>query len=126
MVKGIGTDILAIEKLRPILDQPNYLSDSFIQKTYTKNEIALAESRSAPIYCYATRFAGKEAVFKAFGIHGNDIRLNEIEILSDANEAPYVLLSKNAEKIAKEKEISQILISLSYEEQYAIAYCIME
>jgi holo-[acyl-carrier-protein] synthase len=126
MVKGIGTDILAIEKLRPILDQPNYLSDSFIQKTYTKNEIALAESRSIPIYCYATRFAGKEAVFKAFGIHGNDIRLNEIEILSDENEAPYVLLSKNAEKIAKEKEISQILISLSYEEQYAIAYCIME
>lgn len=126
MVKGIGTDILAIERLRPIIEQPNYIRDSFIQKTYTKHEIALAESRPSPIYCYATRFAGKEAVFKAFGIHGNAIRLNEIEILSDDNEAPYVLLSGNAQKIAKEKEISQILISLSYEDQYAIAYCVME
>lgn len=126
MVKGIGTDILAIEKLRPILEQPNYINDSFIKKTYTKQEIELAESRSVPINCYATRFAGKEAVFKAFGIHGNDIRLNEIEILANENDAPYVNLSGKALKIAKEKEISHILISLSYEEQFAIAYCVME
>lgn len=126
MVKGIGTDILAIEKLRPILEQHDYLDDSFIQRTYTKNEIELAENRPHPIYCYATRFAGKEAVFKAFGIQGNDIRLNEIEILADEREAPYVRLYGQAEKIAKEKEISQILISLSYEDCYAIAYCLME
>lgn len=48
MIKGIGTDILEMEKLRPILAQPDYCNDSFIRKTYTPAEIALAESPSRP------------------------------------------------------------------------------
>jgi len=126
MIKGIGTDILAIEKLNPILKKEDYLNDSFIKKTYTSLEIELAESRPLPLYCYATRFAGKEAVFKALTITGEDLRLNEIEILSDATGKPYVVLHGNAALLAQKKEISQVLISLSYEDDYAIAYAIAE
>lgn len=50
------------------------------------------------------------------------MRLNEIEILSNEKGQPFVFLHGNAKRIAKEKEISQILISLSYEDDYAIAY----
>ena len=126
MIKGIGTDILAIEKLNPILKKEDYLNDSFIKKTYTSLEIELAESRPLPLYCYATRFAGKEAVFKALTVTGEDLRLNEIEILSDATGKPYVVLHGNAALLAQKKEISQVLISLSYEDDYAIAYAIAE
>lgn len=126
MIKGIGTDLLEIRKLSPILDQENYLADSFIRRTYTKNEIAEAESRDVPLYCYATRFAGKEAVFKALNATGEDCRLSEIEILSGDSGKPFVVLHGSARTLAEKKEISHILISLSYEDAYALAYAVAE
>lgn len=126
MVKGIGTDILEIEKIKPIFETPSYLTDSFIQRTYTQAEIALAEARPVPLFCYATRFAGKEAVFKALSVTGEDCRLSEIEILPDDSGKPFVNLYGAAAELAKKREISQVLISLSYEYNYAVAYAIAE
>lgn len=126
MIKGIGTDILSIDKLKPIFKKEDYLKDSFVRKTYTTNEIALAESRPLPLYCYATRFAGKEAVFKALTVTGEDLHLNEIEILSDETGKPYVILHGQALLLAQKKEISQVLISLSFEDDTAIAFAIAE
>lgn len=126
MIKGIGTDILEIRKLSPVLEQENYLTDSFIRKTYTDKEIALAESRAIPLYCYATRFAGKEAVFKALTQTGEDLRLCEIEILSDEARKPFVTLHGNAALLAQKREIRTVLISLSYEDNYAVAYALAQ
>lgn len=126
MIKGIGTDILAIDKLNSVFKKEDYLNDSFVKKTYTSLEIELAESRPLPLYCYATHFAGKEAVFKALTTTGEDLRLNEIEILNDDTGKPYVVLHGNALLLAQKKEISHVLISLSYEDNYAIAYAITE
>ena len=126
MIKGIGTDILAIDKLKLIFSQKEYQKDSFVRKTYTSSEIAQAEERPIPLYFYATRFAGKEAVFKALTVTGEDLRLSEIEILSDETGRPHVTLSGNALLLAQKKEISQILISLSYEDNTAIAFAVAE
>ncbi|WP_276929396.1 holo-ACP synthase [Herbinix luporum] len=126
MIKGIGTDILEINKLYPIIQQEDYINDSFIRKVFTDKEIELAESRPIPVNCYATRFSGKEAVFKALGVSSDSLRLNEIEILSDKNGKPYVNLLGKAARIAKEKEITQILISLSYDNKYSMAFCIAQ
>ena len=126
MIKGIGTDILSIQKLAPILTQENYLEDSFIRKTYTSREIELAEARPNPIYFYATRFAGKEAVFKALNVTGEDLHLNEIEILSTDTGKPYIILHGKAKDLAEAAEISHVLISLSYEDEMAIAYALAE
>ena len=109
MIKGIGTDILSIHKLEPIFQKPDYPGDSFIRKTYTPSEITLAEERPLPLYFYATRFAGKEAVFKALTVTGEDLRLNEIEILSTSEGKPYVILHGNALALAEKKEIRQVL-----------------
>ncbi len=126
MIKGIGTDILQIQKLKPIFDAPNHQTDSFVQRTYTPAEIALAEARPVPLFCYATRFAGKEAVFKALSVTGEDCRLSEIEILSDDSGKPFVNLYGAAAALAQKREISQVLISLSYEYDYAVAYAVAE
>ena len=126
MIKGIGVDILSIDKLNPILQQDNYIQDSFIRKTYTSREIELAETRPNPIYFYATRFAGKEAVFKALNVTGEDLHLNEIEILSTDTGKPYIVLHGMAKTLAENAEISHVLISLSYEDDTAIAYAVAE
>jgi phosphopantetheine--protein transferase-like protein len=120
MIHGIGTDILKIDHIATIFNvNPD---DAFFYKTFTKNELTLINNRSNPLYSYATRFAGKEAVFKSLGIGGNDIRLDEIEILELENGQPCVILLGRAREIADKKGISQVLISLSYDTDYAIAY----
>ena len=77
MILGVGTDILRMQRMRDILDSE---SESFVRKVYTERERKQAGDGPDPESYFATRFSGKEAVFKCFGIHGN-VRLSEIEIL---------------------------------------------
>ena len=123
MLYGIGTDILNIHQIESSVSDRQ---DPFVRKIYTPAEIELIESRPIPLYSYATRFAGKEAVFKALNLNGNAIRLNEIEILENENGQPQVTLHGKAEQFAKEKEITSVMISLSYETEYAVAYAAAE
>ena len=71
-------------------------------------------------------FVMVEAVFKALNLNGNAIRLNEIEILENENGQPQVTLHGKAEQLAKEKKITTIMISLSYDTDYAVAYAAAE
>ncbi|EGD48107.1 holo-acyl-carrier-protein synthase [Ruminiclostridium papyrosolvens DSM 2782] len=119
MIIGIGTDILKISNIEHAVSD---LSDPFIKKTFTLRELDLICSRQIPLYSFATRFAGKEAVFKTFSADGNAIRLNEIEILENEVGQPIVTLHGNAKNIAEQKSINSILISLSYDTEYAIAF----
>lgn len=118
MLYGIGTDILKISRIKDFIGDDS----TFIKAVYTEKEIPMIHSRDIPLNSYATRFAGKEAVFKSLNIQGDDIRLNEIEILENMNGMPVVSLYGNAKRIAEKKGISRILISLSYDTDYAIAY----
>lgn len=124
MIHGIGTDLLAMERIRSLYNSNP--EDAFFRLTFTEQERSLILSRPAPLYSYATRFAGKEAVFKALHIHSDDIRLNEIEILEDKTGAPTVSLLGNARLLADQLQISFIHISLSYDTEYATAYVICE
>ena len=121
MIIGIGTDILNLKTIRPSVQDPE---DSFVRKTYTEKERSLIASRPLPVYSYATRFAGKEAVFKSLNTDGDALRLNEIEILENENGQPTVHLHGRAAALAKEKGISHIFISLSYDTDYATAFAV--
>lgn len=77
---------------------------------------------------YAVRFAGKEAVYKAISFCGVDFRPSEIEIISDENERPFVQIHGKT-KESFEKQVGQkyqIHISLSYENENAIAFAVAE
>ena len=119
MTLGIGTDLLHIQTIAPSVTDPG---EPFVRKIYTEKELALILSRPVPLYSFATRFAGKEAVFKCFRTHGDAFRLNEIEILEDKNGVPAVSLHGKAARLAREKGIREILISLSYDGEYAMAF----
>lgn len=119
MILGIGTDILNIRTISPSVEN---IDDPFVRKIYTAKELQLINSRDLPLYCYATRFAGKEAVFKCFGIHGDALRLNEIEILENDVGQPIVSLYGKAAIIAMQMGITKIMLSLSYDTDYVSAY----
>ena len=61
-----------------------------INRIFTKHEIQYCEKKAKPSEHYAARFAGKEAVIKAFYCYDIKIPLNQIEILNKKNGIPYV------------------------------------
>ena len=119
MIKGVGTDIL---NMKHISSEYLKAGDPFLEKTYSPREIEEAKKRELPFYYYATRFAGKEAVFKALGISPQHILMSEIEILNNEYGVPYVILYGDLKQKAQEMGITDIQISLSYEEDYAVAF----
>jgi holo-[acyl-carrier-protein] synthase len=123
MVLGVGVDILKIDKLKlEYLDH----KDSFVRKVYTLREQEQAMLRDNPQNYYATRFAGKEAVYKALNWSADYITFLDIEILSHDNGQPYVVLNGKVKEHAASLGIREILISLSYDTEYAIAYAIAQ
>lgn len=106
MIKGIGVDIVQISRIAQSLSIPN-----FIQSTFTQNEIKNLHGDKATYY--ATRFACKEAVFKAIG-EPKDWRL--IETLNDKDGKPYIV----------SYEGYKIHISITTEAGLAIAFCVVE
>lgn len=119
MKLGVGTDILSLARLRSALETDR---EVFLKKVYTAAEVKQAEERPDPTYYFATRFAGKEAVFKCLG--DGSIRLNEIEILDDACGKPRVVWSGNAKNVADAKGFTLVEISLSFETAYAVAFAV--
>jgi holo-[acyl-carrier protein] synthase len=123
MILGIGIDILNIERVHDILETD---SDSFVSRVFTIKERKQASDHPDPVAYFATRFAGKEAVFKCFGIDGSGIRLSEIEIRGEETEQPQVRLLGKLSEIAAAKGIKDIQISLSYDTDYAVAFAIAQ
>ena len=110
MIKEIGTDIVSLQRLNETINR----NPNFINKTYTSKELELAAKIKNPLHFYATRFAAKEAIFKATGAQ---FEFNQIEILKDE-------LGKPIPHIINHPDI-KIKLSLSYEDNYAIAFCII-
>lgn len=119
MLIGIGTDIFKMSHLHM---EYLKLSDPFVQQTYTKREMEEAMLRDVPLYYFATRFAGKEAVFKALNRDAAKVKLKEIEILNQASGQPFVRLHGKLKEDAQKAGIRQVMISLSYDTDYAVAY----
>lgn len=122
MVVGVGTDILSMTRFLDVLDADG---GSFVEKIFTAGERKQAHASADERAYLATRFSGKEAVFKCFGIHG-DIRLDEIEILDGETGQPRVSLSGEFGRIAERKGIREVHVSLSYENDYAIAFAVAQ
>jgi len=120
-INGIGTDIIEIKRLRKI-----YLrkGNNFLNKIFTDKEKKYCLKYKDFIPHFAARFAGKEAVVKAFGVgFGKEITFKNIEILNDINGKPEVKISYN---LINKFNYSDILISLSHSEKYAIAFCLIQ
>ncbi len=107
----IGTDIVFIPRLKKMIDN----NPSFIKKVYTKKELDIASTIKEPINFLATRFAAKEAIIKATN---SKFDFNEIEILKGS-------LGEPIPSIINHEEYA-INLSLSYDNDYAIAFCIVK
>ena len=122
MIKGIGIDTVDMQKMNQYIT-----NSSFVSHTFTKTEIEQANQKVNVAEYYATRFAAKEAVFKALAHltvkKAFDFRL--IETLNHKDGSPYIHITDELSKIMQEAGVTQIHLSLTHETQYASAFVIV-
>lgn len=116
-----GVDICETSRIKDAIEK---LGNSFLKRVFSEKEIYYCESHNVTKFeCYAARFAGKEAVYKALDVRNNsEDSFTEVEILKKENGRPYVVLHGRLKDYIKDKEID---ISLSHEKGYAIAFCVI-
>jgi holo-[acyl-carrier protein] synthase len=122
MIVGIGTDIVQIDRIKKLFDK---YQEAFLVKNFhpKERECFLALPLEKSISYLAKRFAGKEAISKAFGSGiGSGLAFKDIAILNDEFGAPYVEISSS---IAKKLGKNKIHISLSDDYPIAVAFAVI-
>lgn len=123
MIKGIGLDIISIERIEKMLIR---WDDKFILRVYTQREIDYCGQRTNPAPHYAARFAAKEAVYKALSGKTGFLRWREIEVVNKVSGKPEIHLTGNTKELAEKMEIMKLHISLTHGRDYAAAQVVGE
>lgn len=120
---GLGTDIVEISRVKAVLEK---FSGRFHERVYTEMELMLGESKSGHIAYYAGRWAAKEAAAKALGCGiGENCAFTDIEILNDDHGRPVLTFSGAAAEYARSLQVSEVKLSISHENHYAVATVII-
>jgi len=123
MIKGIGIDIIEIERIRTAVKK---YGKYFLGKIFTENELRYCKNKKAYRFPeLAVRFAAKEAYAKAigtglsgFGSKNKGINWKEVEIINNANGKPSLSIRGRTSK--------KSLVSLSHSRDYAVAAVYVE
>ncbi|MBN1917460.1 MAG: holo-ACP synthase [Verrucomicrobia bacterium] len=124
MIKGIGTDIVEVDRLER---ESARAGSEFLQRLFTPGEIRYCESQRRRFESYAARFAAKEAFLKALGTGGRDgISWQDIEVVRDGRGRPELVLRGRAESLARSRGVSNVFVSLSHSHDLATAVTVLE
>ena len=121
MIKGVGIDLVEIERIKKAIDN----NGKFLERVFTKEEITKGERKKERYQFYGAHFATKEAVMKALGTGWRKgVRWRDIRIIHNNDGKPEVKLVGKTKEIARRLGIDEVLISMSHTKKYAIAQAI--
>ncbi len=116
LVLGIGIDIIEIERIERAIAKQS----SFLDKLFTEYEQSYYHRKGEKAETIAGFFAAKEAVSKVLGT-GIRYTWKDIEIHHTEYGQPFVILHGEAKKIATDRGINSVLVSISHCKTYAVA-----
>lgn len=119
---GIGTDIIECERIDSMVRRHG---DHFVRRVFTESEIQYCSGRKISDQHFSGRWAAKEAILKALGtgwIAG--IAWTDVEVVNERGGRPTVQLHGGAARIAEEKGIQRIEVSISHCKSYATAFAL--
>ncbi len=120
MLKGIGTDITHIERIKK-------LSPEALRRILTDREAEYCNRFQPPHDRIAGRFAAKEAILKALGTGWSQgIGWQQIEILPDPAGAPQATLRGPALARMTSVGATHCRVSISHQGDYAVAFATLE
>jgi phosphopantetheine--protein transferase-like protein len=116
---GLGVDFISISRMRDVLETGGKV---FMDKVFTPWEQERASTHPERVTYLAMIFAAKEAIFKTFGIGWETgVQFKEIEVRDGEHGEPIPVLTGRFSKLASERGASRVLLSLSFDGDYAVA-----
>lgn len=123
MIKGIGMDIIEIDRVEGVIERRG---DRFLNRTYTAREIKYCQSKRDFVRSFACRFAAKEAAMKALGTGwSRGIRWKDIEVTNASSGKPQLTFYGRAREIMEELGAASAMITLSHSRDYAVSQVIL-
>lgn len=121
-VIACGVDLVECERIAHLLrDHP----ERFPYRILTAAERSKADTLAKPIPHIAGRFAAKEAILKVLGTGWRgQIAWTDMEVTNDEWGQPHVTLTGECAKVAADRGIVHILLSISHTDNYATATAI--
>jgi holo-[acyl-carrier protein] synthase len=120
----MGIDIIEVERIEAAHQR---FGDRFLERILLASELAYCMSHKTPGPFLAARFAGKEAVSKAFGTGiGAQLGWQDIEICRKESGEPYVVLHGKGKTLLDTRGGRIVHLSLSHTAKHATAIAILE
>ena len=124
MIVGIGTDIVALERIEGLLQRRE---DAFARRVLHALELEQFQLSSQRTAFLAKRFAAKEAAAKALGTGiAQGLSWQHIRVGHDEWGAPSLHFTEAAAARAKSLGVVSTHLSLSDEQGYAVAFVVLE
>ncbi len=125
MVKGIGIDAVAIKDIAELLERT---TKGVVSRVFTQGELSAAQEKTNPAEYLASRFAVKEAAFKAIAPRlpdkGFDYR--RIETRNHEDGSPYIYVDEFLSTILNRAEITTLFVSITTAGDMATAFVVAE
>lgn len=118
MILRSGVDLIEIARIREAVERHG---GRFLARVFTETEQRECGGRIASL---AARFAAKEAAAKALGCGIGEVGWLEIEIRSDENHAPHLVLHGEGRRLAAKFGLTAWSVSLSHTDDQAIAFVV--
>jgi holo-[acyl-carrier protein] synthase len=123
MILGLGIDLVETSRIE---DSLNRFGDRFLNRVFRPSEVEYCMKMKFPARHLAARFAAKEAVSKAFGTGiGSALGWKDMEILRKESGEPFLVLHGSGAELAKNRNISGSMISLTHHETSAAAVAVL-
>jgi holo-[acyl-carrier protein] synthase len=124
MILGVGTDIVAVGRIRSSYEK---FGERFISRILVEGEVRYCLSHRDPAPFIAARFAAKEAVSKAFGTGiGGQLGWHDIEVHRETSGKPFVELHGKGADLLKKLGGERMHLSISHTLEHATAFAVIE
>ena len=116
-----GIDIVPVPGFQKSIEK-----NSFLTRNFTKNEIEYCKNKHKSAVHFAGKFAAKEAVSKALKLEWEEgLNWKEIEIINEESGAPSTVLYGQTKKIFRKGKYTELQISISHCDEYAVAMAVV-
>lgn len=124
MILGVGVDICSVARIGELRKR---YGARFLDRIFSPLEQQYCGLGPGCDERYAARFAAKEAFAKALGSgFAQGLTMRQIEVAHAPGGRPSLHVTDRAQRLAAERGVTAIHLSLAHEREHAVAFVVLE